>query len=300
MADLKNVSIDPIKYLDLAGVNALWNKISDTYLRDSEVLDALTTYGEGKIIKEEGKIFIQKETFDDVTQDLSERIEDVAAAQGTNIDNDTIINLEGRMQTNLLLQNDKDNHTLSIVTGTDNGKGTVVSTWDYTEFYNEAVKDGILDNVSLVVVPDNESEEESNQVSGTYLKFIFNTSSGKQPLYVNVTDLIDVYTGSTYIQVDKKDGSSEISIKTTELVEYLKTDDALGITSIVTRIDGVEDEITGLKKTIEDLQAAWDSLDLQSLIERVEDTEADIAEIFEYLKTVPNTPITDAEIEALE
>jgi hypothetical protein len=299
MADLKNVNIGVIKYLDDKGLQALWNKISDTYLRDSEVLDALTTYGTGKIITEADKVFIQKYSLDEVDQRLTERIEDVAAAQGTNIDNDTIVNKEGKLQTNLLLSNDKDNHILRIVTGAEDGKGTVVSQWDYTEFYNEAVKDGILDNVSLVVVPTDETTEASSQEPGTYLKFVFNTASGKQPLYVNVTDLIDVYTGSSYIQVDKKNGSSEISIKTTELVNYLKTDDALGITTIVTKIEDIEDEIASVKKTISDLQQAWDSLNIQEIIERIQTNEENIQSIFTILETVPNTPITDEEIDAL-
>ena len=299
MADLKNTNIGVIKYLDDKGLQALWNKISDTYLRDSEVLNALTTYGTGKIITEADKVFIQKYTLDEVDQRLTERIEDVAAAQGTNIDNDTIINKEGKLQTNLLLSNDKDNHVLRIVTGSEDRKGTVVSQWDYTEFYNEAVKDGILDNVSLVVVPTDETTEASNQEPGTYLKFVFNTASGKQPLYVNVTDLIDVYTGSSYIQVDKKNGSSEISIKTTELVNYLKTDDALGITTIVTKIENIEDEIASVKKTISDLQQAWDNLNIQEIVERIQTNEENIQSIFTILETVPNTPITDEEIDAL-
>jgi hypothetical protein len=205
------------------------------------------------------------------------------------------------MQTNLLLSNDKDNHILSIVTGTDNGLGTVVSQWDYTEFYNEAVKDGILDHVELVVVPSDPADPDAEgQVDGTYLKFTFNTASGKQPLYVNVTDLIDVYTGSTYINIEKNNGTAEVSIKTTELVNYLKTDEALGITSIISRIEGIEGDIEGLKTDIENLQKAWDELDIQKWIEQIETNTSNIDRIFEYLEDVPNTAITLEEIESLE
>lgn len=294
MADLRNTNVDVIRYLDHHGLKTLWDKISNTFLRDSEVLDALTTYGEGKIITEADKVFIQKDVLDEVNRILTERIEDLEASQGTNIDDDTIINHEGKHQTDLLLSNDKDNHILSIVTG----KGTQVSTWDYTEFYNEAVKDGILDDVSLIVVPTDETAEASGQEPGTYLKFIFNTSAGKQPLYVNVTDLIDVYTGSNYIKVEKKDGHSEISIKETELVNYLKTDAALGITSITTRIDTLETELNGVKEDVLALQNAWNGL--QPVIEQVETNTADIATIKETLKTVPTQPITDQMIEDLD
>lgn len=288
--------IKVIKYLDHDGLKALWDKISNTYLRNSNVVDALTTFGEGKIIVTEDGTFIQKGTFDDAVSTLTERIEDVAAAQGTNIDNDTIVNVEGKLQTNLLLQNDKDNHVLSIVTGA----GTSVSTWDYTEFYNEAVKDGILDTVELVVVPSNSEPLGQGREAGTYLKFIFNTSSGKQPLYVNVTDLIDIYEGSAYVKVEKSGGHSVISLNTADLVSYLKSDEALGITSIITRLEGVEDDIAEVRKLVDKLRESWESINLTSLQEQILDNKAAIEGIQEYLKTVPNTPITDEEINELE
>lgn len=295
---MAEVNMSQIKYLSDTGLVKLWEKISDTFLRDSDVLDALTTAGEGKIITSADDVFVQKKTLDATKTELSERIEEVAAAQGTNIDGKTIINKDGILQTNLILSNDKDNHTLSIITGGE--ESTVVSTWDYTEFYQEAVKDGILDSVSLVVIPSEGEEVVDGRSEGTYLKFMFNTSSGKEPIYVNVTDLIDVYTGSNYISVDKANGSSTISLKTTELVEYLKTDDALGITSLITRVESVESEISGLKKTIEDLQKAWDELDITGLREQVATNTANLNSLTEYVNTLPNTPITVEEIEALQ
>ena len=144
---MADTEVKVIKYLDHDGLKALWEKISNTYLRNANVVDALTKFGDGYIIATEDGTFIQKGTFDGEITGLKEKIEEIESAQGTNIDNDTIINVDGLLQTDLLLQNDKDNHVLSMVTG----KGTVVGTWDYTDFYNEAVKDGILDTVSLNV-----------------------------------------------------------------------------------------------------------------------------------------------------
>ena len=293
---MADINVTQIKYLDHDGLKALWEKISNVFLRDSEVINALTTYGDGQIITQEGDVFIQKTTLDELNRILSERMDDIEAAQGTNIDDNTIINKEGKLQTDLLLSNDKDNHILSIVTG----KGNTVSTWDYTEFYNEAVKDGILETVSLVVIPGDETTETSGQESGTYLKFVFNTSSGKTPLYVNVTDLIDVYTGSNYIEVTKSGETSTISLKTTELVNYLKTDEALGITSMVVRMENIENQISSIEQLVQDLQAAWEALDITALQEQVGDNKANIENIFKYLETVPNTPITTEEINALE
>lgn len=293
---MADINVTQIKYLDHTGLTTLWEKISNVFLRDSEVINALTTYGEGQIITDEGGVFIQKTTLDEIAQLLNERMDEIEAAQGTNIDDDTIINNEGKLQTDLLLSNDKDNHILSIVTG----KGSTVSTWDYTEFYNEAVKDGILDTVSLVVVPDDETADVSKQEPGTYLKFVFNTSSGKNPLYVNVTDLIDIYTGSNYIEVTKSGETSTINLKTTELVSYLKTDDALGITSLIVRMENMENKISEIEQLVKNLQDAWEALDIAGLQEQVSDNKNNISEIFEYLKTVPNTPITTEEINALE
>lgn len=286
---MADIQVNQIKYLGQEALGALWEKISATYLRQANTETALTTFGDNAIIKTEGKTFIQKETFDELERVLSERMDEIEAAQGTNIDNDTIVNKEGLLQTDLLLSNDTENHILSIVTG----KGTTVSTWDYTEFYQEAVKDGILESVSLIVIP--KDEEPEGYAYGTYLKFVFNTSSGKNPIYVNVTDLIDIYEGSTYIDVT----NGVISIKDT-YVEYLKSEEALNITGIVRRVEKNEDDIATLQTLVEQLKAAVDALDLTKINERLDDHDNDIANIISYLENVPNTPITIEEINALE
>lgn len=285
---MADIQVNQIKYLGQDALVALWEKISATYLRQANTETALTTFGDNAIIKTEDKTFIQKGTFDELERVLSERMDEIEAAQGTNIDNDTIVNKEGLLQTDLLLSNDTENHILSIVTG----KGTTVSTWNYTEFYQEAVKDGILEEVSLIVIP--KDEEPEGYASGTYLKFVFNTSSGKNPIYVNVTDLIDIYEGSTYIDVT----NGVISIKDT-YVEYLKSEEALNITGIIRRVEKNEDDIAALQTLVEQLKEAVDALDLTKINERLDDHDNDIANIISYLENVPNTPITIEEINAL-
>lgn len=287
---MADIQVNQIKYLGQEALGALWEKISATYLRQANTETALTTFGDNAIIKTEDKTFIQKGTFDELERVLSERMDEIEAAQGTNIDNDTIVNKEGLLQTDLLLANDTEKHTLSIVTG----KGTTVSTWDYTEFYQEAVKDGILESVSLIVVPGDENVADG-RAEGTYLKFMFNTAAGQDPIYVNVTDLIDIYTGSSYIDVT--DGV--ISIKDA-YVEYLKSEEALNITGIVRRVEKNEDDIAALQTLVEQLKEAVDALDLTKINERLDDHDNDIANIISYLENVPNTPITIEEINALE
>lgn len=62
---------------------------------------------------------------------------------------------------------------------------TAISSIDCTDF----IKDGMLDSAELVTNPE-------GQAAGTYIKLTFNTESGKDPIFINVTSLIDVYDGS--------------------------------------------------------------------------------------------------------
>ena len=70
--------------------------------------------------------------------------------------------------------------------------GEVISTIDAKSF----VKDGMLDKVELVVNP-------ADQATGTYLVFTWNTEAGvSEPMYVPVTDLVDVYSQGDGIEID--------------------------------------------------------------------------------------------------
>ena len=70
--------------------------------------------------------------------------------------------------------------------------GEVISTIDAKSF----VKDGMLDKVELVVNP-------VDQATGTYLVFTWNTEAGlSEPMYVPVTDLVDVYSQGDGIEID--------------------------------------------------------------------------------------------------
>ena len=73
--------------------------------------------------------------------------------------------------------------------------GEVISTIDAKSF----VKDGMLDKVELVVNP-------ADQATGTYLVFTWNTESGlSDPMYVPVTDLVNVYSQGDGIEIDGND-----------------------------------------------------------------------------------------------
>lgn len=76
------------------------------------------------------------------------------------------------------------------LTGNDD---EVIASVDATPF----IKDGMLEDVSLEVDPE-------GQPAGTYLKFTFNTESGKEVIFVNVTSLIDVYVAGNGLSLAGK------------------------------------------------------------------------------------------------
>lgn len=87
------------------------------------------------------------------------------------------------------------------LTGKDGAEIATVPAADF-------IKDGMLENVTLEKNP-------KGQTAGTYLHFVFNTNAEKTDIYVNVTELIDIYTAGDGISVSGKviaaklDGSTE-------------------------------------------------------------------------------------------
>lgn len=85
-------------------------------------------------------------------------------------------------------------------------KGTydVASTIDCTDF----IKDGMLESANVEVNPEGYD-------AGTYIKLVFNTDAGKDPVYINVSDLIHEYTAGDGINIaDGVISTTPISIKT--------------------------------------------------------------------------------------
>ena len=89
----------------------------------------------------------------------------------------------------------------------------VIQLWDGTESVltqidaTEFVKDGMLSSADLVVNPE-------GMADGTYLKLVWNTDAGdknetlegvQDAMYINVTDLIDVYTAGDGIAINGKE-----------------------------------------------------------------------------------------------
>lgn len=266
--------LNAIKYLDLNGLNVLWGKISDTYLRQTAAAETYAT----------------KDALAADVASLSGRIDSIQAG-GVDVskivDGKTIVAKDGKLSTSIALVKDTENSLIKLV---DSVSGTI-SEFSYADF----LLDGMLDSVALVVVPTDEAATDGRG-AGTYLKFTFNTASGKNPIYVNVTDLVN-FTGSDYIEV--VDG--KMTLKTADLVDYLKTDDALGITSIITRLGGLDDSITAINSTLDTINATLGTLttDVDGVKTTVADHTTRLDGIDAVLATVPTVAITEDEIKNL-
>ena len=104
------------------------------------------------------------------------------------------------------------------------------------------IKDGMLENVTLEKNPD-------GQTAGTYLHFVFNTDAKKTDIYVNVTELIDIYTAGNGISVNGK----VITAKLDDSGEDFLTVGANGI-----KLSGVQTAINTAKQ---DVQTAIDKVE---------------------------------------
>ncbi len=78
--------------------------------------------------------------------------------------------------------------------------------------------DQVLDSAEIKTVTDVDTPYDGAAVGDKYIEFLFQNSD---PQYLPVQDLVDVYTGSEYIDIDS---SNEISLDYTNLLANLTTD----------------------------------------------------------------------------
>ena len=278
------------KYLDLAGLKLLWQKISEKYPRTDNlatILDALEDP------------YIHKSLYDADITELEQKIQEIEASTGNTMDGDTIIrNKEtNKLQTNLILDLDHDKQTIRLVTKDPESEvakaKTVISEIDYTPF----VKDGILDSVSIVVVPEDETEQTSGKAPGTYLKFIFNTDAGKEAIYLDASEFVNVYKGDDYISIV----GDQVTLETAKLDEWMGSERCATITAIKTDIRVLQTNTAEISAKIETVSAKVEEFD--SRITTLEQTSAEHTEqiqgVLEVLETVPTEPISDTEINEL-
>lgn len=127
----------------------------------------------------------------------------------------------------------------------------------------EFVEDGMLSSVELLANPEGHAE-------GTYLVFTWNTESGlTDPMYVPVTDLIDVYTAGNGIALDGKVITAKVKANdpyievTTEGIASKGIDNAILVAknAVIGTTDDVETDVTlyGVKKYAANLVGAHES-----------------------------------------
>ena len=120
--------------------------------------------------------------------------------------------------------------------------GEEIATIPATDF----IKDGMLKSVTL-------EENPSGQTSGTYLHFVFNSDSEKQDIYLNVTDLIDIYTAGNGIDIND-DNQVSLKLADDNEVEFL----TLGANGL--KLAGVRQAITtatqSLQPSIDKIEAS--------------------------------------------
>ena len=127
-----------------------------------------------------------------------------AVVNGTmHIDNVLRVNSNGELELNVDFKYDKltKKLVLELITGVGLVKTKEV---DCTDF----IKDGMLESANVEVNPEGYD-------AGTYIKLVFNTDAGKDPVYINVSDLIHEYTAGDGINIaNKVISTTPISIKT--------------------------------------------------------------------------------------
>jgi hypothetical protein len=135
-----------------------------------------------------------------------------------------------------------------------------ISSIDASDF----IKDGMLSNVELVVNPE-------GQLEGTYLKLTFNLDSGKESVFVNVTTLIDQYSGANLLltgyraldteatPITAEDSLNLAIAKLAKLIEENEQISASALNDLNNRINAMNSHIENAG--VEVLQAAKDYTD---------------------------------------
>lgn len=286
-----NMAENTTKYLDLGGLQLLWQKISKLYPRTENLVSILDALEDP---------YLKSSTYNTDKTLLDQKIKELEAASGNNMDGDTIwLNPEtSKFQTNLLLDIDSKKKTLRLVTKDPDSEvtkaKTIISEIDYSPF----VKDGLLDSVNLIVVPDDE-EVTSGREAGTYMKFIFNTDAGKEAIYLNVSEFVNIYKGSDYIIVE----GDTIKLDTVKLDAHIEEsiEKSVYISGIVTRLQTVEGSVTSLQELVlgfdERIKAV--ESDVNGLKQSVTEQGTRIENIETVLVNVPTEKITEQEINEL-
>jgi hypothetical protein len=121
------------------------------------------------------------------------RLEDLINGLNTNLGalktftvNGTVYDPKGASNVDIKFSIAHDDTNKKLQLKLDN---TVVSEFSTDKF----IKDGMLQSVDLITIPDDEAATDARP-AGKYLKLTWNTDSGLDVTYLNVSELIDVYS----------------------------------------------------------------------------------------------------------
>lgn len=136
---------------------------------------------------------------------ISENIEDTITIKGEKVNGNALALAD--KYTNWNLEYNSITNTLNIVD--KNNSNAVLTSVNVNDFIGEVFKDGFITDVSLV-------DKDENDNSGIFIKLDFSltktdSSAGNteftKTIYLNVSDLIDVYTAGTGISIDTTENS---------------------------------------------------------------------------------------------
>lgn len=180
------------------------NQLYD-YTRDQDVqttLDSLTTDIENLYIYE-GTDAISIEITGDTTKEVSLLIAST----------DILSQSSSGLAATLSLNYDSDAKEVQLL-GIDGAK---ISTIDATDF----IKDGMLSSTELYTAT---SSDSSLTEGHKYIVLSFNTDADSDPIYLDVNDLVDVYTGGNNIEVTSDNVINVVDLDTDDiaLVDSLK------------------------------------------------------------------------------
>lgn len=199
------------KYLDKVGLSTVWEKIKTNFASKAE-LNSVQNELDADIADINADIA-------DINSSIDEVKESVKVSAINSVDDLTIqANTDNKLSTALKLDIDTETQNILLVANGKNAtdENKILSSISYKQF----VKDGILDSVEMVIIE--ESSNTSGQEPGTYLKFTFNTDAGKDTIYVNVSDLVNVYKGEGYIIVQDETISLDYAKVVTDITNDLK------------------------------------------------------------------------------
>ena len=153
---------------------------------------------EASIQQIEGEMIKNEKITTASLNDLNNKVTSIPEARVTGVaTDDKVLSLTNKLVATTISL-DYGNATSTALTGKKAIKligknNTVISEIDASEF----VKDGMLESAELVTDPE-------NQQKGTYIKLVWNTDSGKEPIYINVNKLIDTYTNGLGLKLENK------------------------------------------------------------------------------------------------